>query len=90
MKNYDVTLTAHYEKTVSVCADSPEQAAEKVKIILFDTDLIEFSDEDLSAAEPILPSTARTVLTIPIRKNCPKKMIVRTVRTSARVRRMSV
>ena len=46
MKNYDVTLTAHYEKTVSVCADSPEQAAEKVKIILFDTDLIEFSDEE--------------------------------------------
>ena len=46
MKNYDVTLTAYYEKTVSVCADSPEQAAEKVKIILFDTDLIEFSDDD--------------------------------------------
>ena len=46
MKNYDVTLTAHYEKTVSVCAYSPEQAAEKVKIILFDTDHIEFSDED--------------------------------------------
>ena len=37
----------------------------------------------LSAAKPILPSTARTVLTIPMRKNCPKKMIVRTVRTSA-------
>ena len=51
MKNYDVTLTAHYEKTVSVCADSPEQAAEKVKIILFDTDLIEFSDEDFVCGE---------------------------------------
>ena len=51
MKNYDVTLTAHYEKTVSVCAYSPEQAAEKVKIILFDTDLIEFSDEDFVCGE---------------------------------------
>ena len=51
MKNYDVTLTAHYEKTVSVCADSPKQAAEKVKIILFDTDLIEFSDEDFVCGE---------------------------------------
>ena len=46
-----MTLTAHYEKTVSVCADSPEQAAEKVKIILFDTDLIEFSDEDFVCGE---------------------------------------
>ena len=51
MKNYDVTLNAHYEKTISVCADSPEQAAEKVKIILFDTDLIEFSDEDFVCGE---------------------------------------
>ena len=51
MKNYDVTLTAHYEKAVSVCADSPKQAAEKVKIILFDTDLIEFSDEDFVCGE---------------------------------------
>ena len=37
MKKYDVTLTGHFEKTVSVYADSPEQAAEKLKIILFDT-----------------------------------------------------
>ena len=46
MKKFEVTLTGHYEKTISVYADSPEQAAEKVKIILFDTDLIDFSDED--------------------------------------------
>lgn len=45
MKQYDVTLTGHYEKTISVYADSPEQAAEKLRIILFDTDLIDFSDE---------------------------------------------
>ena len=47
MKNYDVTLTAHYEKTVSVCADSPEQAAEKVKIILFEADIAEHSEDGL-------------------------------------------
>lgn len=51
MKKYDVMLTGHYEKTISVYADSPEQAVEKVKIILFDTDLIEFSDEDFSCGE---------------------------------------
>ena len=32
MKKYDVTLTAHYQKTVSVYAESPEQAKEKTKI----------------------------------------------------------
>ncbi len=51
MKKYNVTLTGHYEKTISVYADSPEQAAEKVKIILFDTDLIHFSDEDFVCGE---------------------------------------
>lgn len=51
MKQYDVTLTGHYEKTISVYADSPEQAAEKLRIILFDTDLIDFSDEDFVCGE---------------------------------------
>ena len=51
MKQYEVTLTGHYEKTISVYADSPEQAAEKLKIILFDTDLIDFSDEDYVCGE---------------------------------------
>lgn len=46
MKKYDVTLIGHYEKTIAVYADSPEQAAEKVRIILCDTDLIDFSDDD--------------------------------------------
>ena len=40
---YDVTLTAHYEKTISVCAESAEQAKAKTEIILFDTDLINLS-----------------------------------------------
>ena len=46
MNKYDVTLTAHYEKTVSVYADTPEQAKEKIETVLFDTDIIQFSDED--------------------------------------------
>ena len=51
MKKYDVTLTAHYEKTISVYADSPEQAKEKTEIILFDTDLIDFTDDDFVCGE---------------------------------------
>jgi len=51
LKKYDVTLTAHYRKTVSVCAESPEQAKEKTKIILFDTDLINFTDADFVCGE---------------------------------------
>ena len=46
MKKYEITLTAHYEKTISVYADSPEEAREKFKTVLFDTDLVTFSDED--------------------------------------------
>ena len=51
MKKYDVTLKGHYEKTISVYAESPEEAKEKTKIILFDTDLIQFSDEDFVCGE---------------------------------------
>lgn len=51
MKQYEVTLTGHYEKNISVYADSPEQAAEKLKVILFDTDLIDFSDKDFAYGE---------------------------------------
>lgn len=51
MKKYDVTLTGHYEKTISVYADSPEEAKEKTEIILFDTDLIDFTDEDFTFGE---------------------------------------
>lgn len=51
LKKYDVTLTAHYRKTLSVYAESPEQAKEKTKIILFDTDLINFTDDDFVCGE---------------------------------------
>ena len=51
MKKYDVTLTAHYEKTISVCAESAEQAKAKTEIILFDTDLINFTDDGFVCGE---------------------------------------
>ena len=51
LKKYDVTFTAHYRKTLSVYAESPEQAKEKTKIILFDTDLINFTDDDFVCGE---------------------------------------
>lgn len=34
MKKYDVTLRGHYEKTISVYADSPEEAKKKTEIVL--------------------------------------------------------
>ena len=51
MKKYDVTLTAHYQKTISVYAENPEQAKEKTEIILFDTDIIDFTDDDFVCGE---------------------------------------
>lgn len=46
MNEYKINLKGYYEKTVTVCADTAEQAAEKLKTALFDTDLIQFTDED--------------------------------------------
>lgn len=51
MKNYDVTLTGHYEKTISVRAKTPAHAREKIETILFDTDLIDFTDDDFICGE---------------------------------------
>ena len=51
LKKFKVTLTGHYQKTISVYAETPEQAKEKTETILFDTDLIDFSDEDFIGGE---------------------------------------
>ena len=51
MKKYDVTLRGHYEKTISVYADSPEEAKKKTETVLFDTDLIDFTDDDFVCGE---------------------------------------
>ena len=34
MKKYAVTLRGHYEKTISVYADTPEEAKKKTEIVL--------------------------------------------------------
>ena len=60
MKKYDVTLRGHYEKTISVYADSPEEAKEKTEIVLFDTDLIDFSDEDFVCGEADIEDADKT------------------------------
>ena len=61
LKKYDVTLTAHYRKTVSVYAESPEQAKEKNKNypVRLPT-LSTLPMMILSAAKPILPKGAAT------------------------------
>ena len=59
MKKYDVTLTAHNEKTISVYTDSPEEAREKLKTVLFDTDLVNFSDEDFVCGEADITDTLK-------------------------------
>ena len=51
MNQYDVIFTACYEKTVSVYANSPEEAKEKMETVLSGTDLIKFSEEDFVCGE---------------------------------------
>ena len=54
LKKFKVTLTGHYQKTISVYAETPEQVKEKTETILFDTDLIDFSDEDFIGGEAVV------------------------------------
>lgn len=51
MNKYEITLTAQYEKTVTVYAETPAHAREKIETILFDTDLIDFTDDDFVCGE---------------------------------------
>lgn len=54
MKKYDVTVTECYQKTIFVYADSLQEAAKKVETILFDTDIIDFTDENLISGEAVI------------------------------------
>lgn len=83
MKKYDVTLTAHYRKTVCVYAESPEQAKEKTKIILFDTDLINFTDDDFVCGEADITEQREDGLDGAGENTLQEMRIVRNVRTSA-------
>ena len=40
LKKFKVTLPGHYQKTISVYAESPEQVKEKTETILFETTMI--------------------------------------------------
>ena len=85
MNKYDVTLTAHYEKTVSVYADTPEQAKEKIETVLFDTDIIQFSDEDFiggDAAILVADEGKQIRTSVPTRTTALSMMTARTARTS--------
>ena len=82
LKKYDVTLTVHYQKTVSVYAESPEQAKEKTKIILFDTDLINFTDDDFVCGEADITEQSEDSLDSACENTLQENEIVRTVRTS--------
>ena len=79
MKKYDVTLRGHYEKTISVYADSPEEAEKKTEIVLFDTDLIDFSDEDFVCGEADITES----LEDGCEENADEDGGLRNVRTSA-------
>lgn len=57
MKKYEATLTGHYEKTISVYADNPEDAKRKLEIVLFDTDIFDFSDDDFIRGEADIRDT---------------------------------
>ena len=82
MKKYDVTLTAHYQKTVSVYAESPEQAKEKQRLFFLIPTLSTFPMRILSAAKPILQLPMRMVVKkIPPRMRIWRRTIVRAVRT---------
>jgi len=54
MKKYEVTIVAHYEKTISVYADKPEQAKKTIENVLFNTDLIDFKEENFVRGEAII------------------------------------
>ena len=78
MNKYDVTLTAHYEKTVSVYADTPEQAKEKIETVLFDTDIIQFTDEDFIGGDATLHLVRMQILRfliLSIKKKLKKRIL---------------
>lgn len=62
MKKFDVTLTAHYEKTLSVYADSPNKQRQRPKLSSLTPTSSTFPMKILSAAKPPLTNAMRTVL----------------------------
>ncbi len=51
MKIFDVKITGKYEKSMTVLAESIEEAKDKTAMILFETDLLDFEDEDFAGGD---------------------------------------
>ncbi len=54
MKKYEITIAAYYEKTIPIHAETPSQANDMIKAILFNTDLIKFSEDDFICGEAVI------------------------------------
>lgn len=48
MKVFDVKITGSYEKSIEVLADNAHEARAKCEMILLETNLLGFDDEDFS------------------------------------------
>ena len=84
MKKYDVTLTVPItERPFPSMRKAPNRQRKRQKLSCSIPTLSTLQMMILSAAKPILPSRARTVLTVRARIHYRKMRIVRTVRTSA-------
>lgn len=85
MNKYDVTLTAHYEKTVSVYADTPEQAKEKSKpsflILISSSSLTRILSAEMLPSLPLMKKSP-TRTSVPTRTAVLRMMTARTARTS--------
>lgn len=54
MNEYKISVSAHFEKTISVVAANPNEALDKIETALFDTDLVDFSEDDLVLTEAVV------------------------------------
>lgn len=49
MKSYNVTVSVTFKKPMKINACCGDEAIEKAKDILFNTDLVEFSEDDIDS-----------------------------------------
>lgn len=49
MKNYNVTVTVAFKKTMKINACCGDEAISKAKDILINTDLVEFTEDDIAS-----------------------------------------
>lgn len=51
MKPYDVRVTFQYQKLVTIQAKTEEEALEKMKMVVCETDLMRFEEDDLISCD---------------------------------------